>query len=610
MPKTLEYLTGAGQYVEATEDLPYPVSIAGANVTVSGALSISDGNDATLGAIADAAVADGAAGTISAKLRTVTTDLATIKTALTTLQGYVDGVEGALATLNTNTDGLETLLAGGLPAALGQGTMAQSLRVVLPSNQSAIPVTIADAADAALGAIADAAATQGGTGTISAKLRLLTSQINSLLGYVDGLEGQLPSSLTGAGNLKVSIEEGGASFTLASAVDTELTTADLDTGGGADIRAVVGLVRAESGGGVLVGSANPLPVSIGAAVDTELTTADLDTGAGTDTRAVVGMVLAASGGGALVGTANPMPVSDNGSTLSVDDGAGSLTVDGTVAATQSGTWTVQPGNTANTTAWKVDGSAVTQPVNDAGGSLSIDDGGGNISIDDGGNSITVDGNVSITGQVTVDTELPTAAALADATANPTAPAVGAFNLGYNGTTWDRLQVDSNKFLKINATGSVAHDGADSGNPVKIGARAINAEISAVAANDRTDLLTDLVGKLITLPYANPENSFCGASAADITDTTSTQVIAAHGSLRRYITSISVSNLHASVATRVDILDGNGGTVLWSGAAAASGGGYVVTFPVPLRCSAATRVDAKCGTTGAAVRVAIAGYNGV
>ncbi len=32
------------------------------------------------------------------------------------------------------------------------------------------------------------------------------------------------------------------------------------------------------------------------------------------------------------------------------------------AVTQSGTWTVQPGNTANTTAWKVDGSAVTQPT--------------------------------------------------------------------------------------------------------------------------------------------------------------------------------------------------------------------------------------------------------
>ena len=41
-----------------------------------------------------------------------------------------------------------------------------------------------------------------------------------------------------------------------------------------------------------------------------------------------------------------------------------LPTDGTgkVSAAQSGTWTVQPGNTANTTAWKVDGSAVTQPV--------------------------------------------------------------------------------------------------------------------------------------------------------------------------------------------------------------------------------------------------------
>lgn len=42
----------------------------------------------------------------------------------------------------------------------------------------------------------------------------------------------------------------------------------------------------------------------------------------------------------------------------------------TFASTQSGTWTVQPGNTANTTAWKVDNSAVTQPVS---GTVSITD---------------------------------------------------------------------------------------------------------------------------------------------------------------------------------------------------------------------------------------------
>lgn len=44
-------------------------------------------------------------------------------------------------------------------------------------------------------------------------------------------------------------------------------------------------------------------------------------------------------------------------------------------------------------------------------------------------------NVNINGAV--DTELPAAAALADGAANPTAPAVGAFGLLWNGATWDR-----------------------------------------------------------------------------------------------------------------------------------------------------------------------------
>ncbi len=42
-----------------------------------------------------------------------------------------------------------------------------------------------------------------------------------------------------------------------------------------------------------------------------------------------------------------------GSAVNIQDGGNSITVDGTVAATQSGTWTVQPGNTANTTPWLV-----------------------------------------------------------------------------------------------------------------------------------------------------------------------------------------------------------------------------------------------------------------
>jgi hypothetical protein len=84
--------------------------------------------------------------------------------------------------------------------------------------------------------------------------------------------------------------------------------------------------------------------------------------------------------------------------LRVDGSSVTQPVSGTVAATQSGTWTVQPGNTANTTPWlatisqggnsatvsaggalKIDGSAVTQPVSGTvtanigtSGSLALD----------------------------------------------------------------------------------------------------------------------------------------------------------------------------------------------------------------------------------------------
>lgn len=88
----------------------------------------------------------------------------------------------------------------------------------------------------------------------------------------------------------------------------------------------------------------------------------------------------------------------------VDDNGGSLTVDGTVAATQSGVWTVQPGNTANTTAWKVDGSAVTQPVSGtffqatqpiSAASLPLPS---NASQESGGNLATLVARTPVTGQ--------------------------------------------------------------------------------------------------------------------------------------------------------------------------------------------------------------------
>lgn len=130
--------------------------------------------------------------------------------------------------------------------------------------------------------------------------------------------------------------------------------------------------------------ATPVPVSgtvtatTGGLTDTQLRatpvpvsgTVTATTGGLTDTQLratpvpVSGTVTATTGG--LTDTqlrATPVPVS------------GTVTASGTVAATQSGTWTVQPGNTANTTAWKVDASSVAVPVTDNSGSLTVDNGG-------------------------------------------------------------------------------------------------------------------------------------------------------------------------------------------------------------------------------------------
>lgn len=262
----------------------------------------------------------------------------------------------------------------------------------------------------------------------------------------------------------------------------------------------------DNGGSITVDGS----VSITGAVDTELTTADLDTGAGTDTRAVVGLVLAASGGGLLVGSANPMPVSDNSGSLtidnatlsvvgggteatalrvtiatdstgvlSVDDNGGSLTVDGTVAisgtvaVTQSTSpWVTADNQTITDNAGFTDGTsklfvsgfifdevAGTALTENDAAAARIDSKRAQIHIIEDGatrgrwatvsaaNALKVDGSavtqpVSIAATVTVDSELPAAAALADNTANPTVPGVGAFLMGWDsaGSNWDRIQV--------------------------------------------------------------------------------------------------------------------------------------------------------------------------
>lgn len=154
-------------------------------------------------------------------------------------------------------------------------------------------------------------------------------------------------------------------------------------------------------------------------------------------------------------------------------------------------------------------------------------------------------------------------------------------------------------------GDAAHDAAIAGNPVRVGGRALSADYSAVSSGDAADLICDLNGKQIVMPYALPQNFVAGVTSA-MTGTSDTSVIASGGAgIRNYVTAMTVTNSHASVGTVVELKDGS--TVIHRGYAAPNGGGYSVNFPVPLRGTAATAINAANITTGSNTYVSASGF---
>lgn len=175
--------------------------------------------------------------------------------------------------------------------------------------------------------------------------------------------------------------------------------------------------------------------------------------------------------------------------------------------------------------------------------------------------------------------------------------------------YQMLQMKNGK-LWTQASGSVATNVAIADNPLNLGAQAVSSENAAVTTARQVQLVADLVGKLIVMPYANPENFVSGVTAA-MTGTTSTSLIAAPASgLRNYITHIIGTNSHATVGTFIIIQDGSGGTTLYEGYAAAAGGGFSITLPTPLRQpTTATAIYCANVTTGANTIVSASGYKG-
>lgn len=249
----------------------------------------------------------------------------------------------------------------------------------------------------------------GGGGTSSAYGDPFPSD-GTAAGFLDSNGDMAPVELEVDGSLPVTVVGGGGSGGTASdfgsAFPTPGTAAgfndgtnmqggkifDLDSGGGSDW--IIGMsLRFAAGGGSVAAPGNAtdgLLVNLG--TNNDVTVTGAVSGTGTAGSAASG-VMTVQG----IASMTPLVVSDGTGSMNVIVDSGTLTsitnpvtvaqgtagnLNATVVGTgtfatqaaQSGTWTVQPGNTANTTPWLAsisEGGATAQVSADSGGALQV-----------------------------------------------------------------------------------------------------------------------------------------------------------------------------------------------------------------------------------------------
>lgn len=341
-----------------------------------------------------------------------------------------------------------------------------------------------------------------------------------------------------------------------------------------------------------------------------------------------------AGGGVEASALRVTIASDSTGVVSVDDNGGALTVDGTVAATQSGTW-----NVATVTA--VTGITNAVAVTDNSSTLSVDDGGGALTVDGtvtanlaaGTNNIgDVDvlsiaagdnniGNVDLASAIPAGTNIIGKVSIDQVTANANEVVVksitaGDTNIG-NVDIASAIPAGDNNIGNVDVvtlpavSGTVAVSGVTG--TVTIAGAVTNAGTFATQVTAGTiTAVTGITNALpagtnnigVVTPWVSLANLVSGTSGT-ITTTAAGTIIAAQGAgTVTYLTNVLVTN-GGTVSTWVQLLDG--ATIKYEGYAASSGGGFVVPCPAPLAGSANTAWCVQCGTTGAAVIANASGF---
>lgn len=150
-------------------------------------------------------------------------------------------------------------------------------------------------------------------------------------------------------------------------------------------------------------------------------------------------------------------------------------------------------------------------------------------------------------------------------------------------------------------GQAAHDAVITGNPVRIGMRAVTTNPTAVATGDTVDSIATLIGVEINKPYAIPEAEWATTLALTAITDVAIRAAAAAG-LKNHITMFQATN---TGGTANDVLIRDGTTTRLQVTIPA---GQSVVFPLPtgIPLTAATALNVQLSAVGT-VRFNALGY---